>query len=332
MNPLVETWKKGWYRLINKPYYPPNKIRFGFTSAVYQNIFHLIQWSFYVGDPVFVQSNYYGLNIETQKIINHMLTHNRLHKRMTYRHFTKPKKDGTDRHLVEPNPLLRAIQLEILKSRLSEHQPHPAAMGFIKKKSIADHVWAHAGAEIIITADIQDFFPNTRTDRIEAWWYGVYGDEEVARLMTLLTTYRGGLPQGASTSPMLSNLVNFEMDRQITKRVELSGGKYTRYGDDMVFSWHHRPPSDFERAIWGILRDAGYELNPQKGWHVYHRRDEPEITGAVLGKNGKVTVPEWVNERIRDLQKLAKTDEYAQNRLLGYVGYKQMIEKHKAVL
>jgi len=330
MNPLVETWKKGWYRLINKPYYPPYAVTA--RGDIYRYVFHLIRWGFYKADLAFVRQNYSLLDTKTQKMIDIMLTHNRLPKELSYRHFTKPKKDGTDRHLAEPNPLLKAIQYEILEKRLKDHHPHPAAMGFIKKKSIADHVWTHAGADIIITADIQDFFPNTRTDRIQEWWYGVYGDEDVARLMTILTTYQGGLPQGAPTSPMLSNLVNFEMDRQIAKRVELSGGKYSRYGDDMVFSWYHRPPSDFERAIRSILRAEGYDLHPQKGWNVYQKRDEPQVTGVILTKNGGVAVPDWVNQRIEDLKKSSKHDEQAQNRLLGYFSYKLMIEKRKAML
>ncbi|MDX2078215.1 MAG: reverse transcriptase family protein [bacterium] len=331
MNPLVETWKKGWYRLINKRYYPPYAVTV--SGDIYRHVFYLIRWSFYVADPAFARRQIYAdLDAKTQKMINTMLAHNRLPKELGYRHFTKPKKDGTDRHLAEPNPLLKAIQHEILKERFKGQQIHPAAMGFIKKKSIADHVWTHAGADIIITADIQDFFPNTRTDRIQAWWYGVYGDEDVARLMTILTTYQGGLPQGAPTSPMLSNLVNFEMDRQIAKRVELSGGSYSRYGDDMVFSWYHRPPSDFERAIRAILRAEGYDLHPKKGWNVYHKRDEPQVTGVILTKNGGVAVPDWVNQRIADLKKSAKDDEQAHNKLLGYFSYKLMIEKHKAML
>jgi len=323
MNPISELFKKGWYRLINRYYYPPNPIPY--NREVHSYIYYQL-YSAYYEIHKHEWRQYYPQNDAVCKgIIQYMLKYNRLPKELGYRHFTKPKKDGTERHLAEPNPFLKAIQYEILKNRLVGVPTHPSAIGFRKGKSIADHVWAHAGADLIITADIQDFFPNTHTDRVKAWYSTVFEDENVVRLMTLLTTYQGGLPQGAPTSPMLSNLVNYEMDRQIAKRTELGGGKYTRYGDDMVFSWYHRPPSDFERAIRAILRTEGYELHPQKGWRVYHKRDEPEVTGVILTKNGGVSVPDWVHQRIRELKRSPEDS----HQLAGYLAYQKMVETRK---
>lgn len=323
MNPLVETWKRGWYRLINRRYNPPYVAPF--SQEVFRHVFYLFQNTYY---QVYQHNwgNYYqNVHYKMIKIIQFMLTHNRLPKELGYRHFTKPKKDGTERLLTEPSPLLKAIQHDILKNRLNTAQIHSSAIGFRKGKSIADHVWAHAGAAVIITADIEDFFPNTDKNRVYDFWRGVYDDEDVARLLTLLTTYKGGLPQGAPTSPMLSNAVNYEMDKQIAKKIALSGGKYTRYGDDMVFSWHHRPPSDFERAVKSIIRSMGYDLHPRKGWQVYHRRDEPEITGVILTKQGSVEIPDWVKSRIAELRR-SKGDS---DRLAGYLGYQKMVETRR---
>jgi hypothetical protein len=248
-----------------------------------------------------------------------------LPRRFRYRHFTVPKRDGSARQIVEPGPDLKVVQKKILKRYLSRHKAHPAALGFRPKTSIADHAWAHAGAGIIITADIQDFFPSTTRQRVKAWWHGQGLSTLEVRLLTSLTTYLGALPQGAPTSPTLSNLVNVELDAALDRRVKSSGGKYTRYADDMVFSWPvgYGPPADFEHAVRGILREAGYVLHPQKGWNIWRRQEEPAVTGLTLTRRGGVEIPDSMR---RIMTILSQSDEPQDvERLAGYHGYEQMV-------
>ncbi|MEP7285037.1 MAG: reverse transcriptase family protein [Chloroflexota bacterium] len=248
-----------------------------------------------------------------------------LPRRFRYRHFTIPKKNGSVREIVEPGPDLKIIQRKILKLYLKKAKPHASALGFRPKKSIADHAWAHAGAATIITADIEDFFPSTTRQRVKGWWHSQGLSTLEVRLLTSLTTYRGSLPQGAPTSPPLSNLVNAELDAAIERRVRLSGGTYTRYADDLAFSWPdgYSPPADFENAIRALLREAGYRLHPDKGWHIWRRQDQPEVTGLTLTKRGTVEIPESMQRIIRVLQ--ASDNEADQKRLAGYEGYRSMV-------
>jgi RNA-directed DNA polymerase len=203
-------------------------------------------------------------------------------------------------------------------------QPHPAAVAYQKGKSTANHVWAHAGAEVVITADVRDFFPNTRTDRVEAWWRERV-DGDTARLLTVLTTDRGGLPQGAPTSPALSNLVNFELDARLARRAAAAGARYTRYCDDLAFSWPvgSAPLADFERGVRAVLHEFGYSLHPEKGWRVYQRGDEPEVTGAILTRSGGVRLPDRLRRAMRTLARSA--DPRDAQRLEGYQGYAAMV-------
>src|SRR5262245_26315412 len=90
-----------------------------------------------------------------------------LHPHFHYRHFLKPKKDGGRREIAEPDPRLKRIQREILARHLVSEAPHPAALAYQTGKSTADHVWAHAGAAVIVTADVRDFFPTTSARRVE---------------------------------------------------------------------------------------------------------------------------------------------------------------------
>jgi hypothetical protein len=126
---------------------------------------------------------------------------------------------------------------------------------------------------------------------------------------------------------MLSNLVNKQLDIRLFKLVKQHNGRYTRYADDMVFSWQtrSRPPSDFEFTVRRILREYGYRLHPRKGWAVWSRNDEPQVTGLVLTKRGEVDVPDSMREIMKELRR--SDDENDLFRLAGYEGYRQMLQQ-----
>lgn len=244
-----------------------------------------------------------------------------------YRHYHKRKKDGGRRDICEPDAKLKQLQQQILSRYLDTRVPHPAAVAYRHGKSTADHVWTHAGAEVVVTADVADFFPSTAEHRVADWWREQVGDDDHARLLTLLTTHRGGLPQGAPTSPALSNLVNFELDERLTRRADLVGARYTRYCDDLAFSWPRgaEPPSDFRAGVAATLLEFGYRLHPEKGWQVYERTDEPEVTGVVLTRNGRIRLPERLK---RVMRKLADSGEpHDGQRLAGYKAYEKMMTR-----
>jgi hypothetical protein len=254
-----------------------------------------------------------------------------LHPHFHYRHFTRAKKGGGRREITEPDEKLKRVQQAILARYLAAEAPHPAAVAYQKGKSTAHHVWAHAGAEIIVTADVQDFFPNTREDRVEDWWRErLAGD--LARLLARLTTHQGGLPQGAPTSPALSNLVNREMDGRLAHRAESAGARYTRYCDDLAFSWPHAagPPADFEPGVRAALHEFGYILHPEKGWRVHRSRDEPVITGVILTRQGHIRLPDALKRLMRKLSR--SVDPHDAVRLEGYQGYEAMVTQRPGEL
>ena len=255
-----------------------------------------------------------------------VVTSGSLFPHLGYRRFHKPKKDGGRREICEPDARLKRLQQEVLTRYLTTEEPHPAAVAYRPGKSTADHAWAHAGAAILVTADVRDFFPCTRADRIEAWWRD-RADDDTARMLTLLTTLDGGLPQGAPTSPALSNLVNIDLDTRLLTRALAAGARYTRYCDDLAFSWPVAggPPSGFERSVRATLHEFGYELHPEKGWRVHERANEPEVTGLILTRSGRVRLP----DRLRRLMRLLSRsrDGHDRERLAGYRGYAKMVTR-----
>lgn len=253
-----------------------------------------------------------------------VLANDSLHPHFHYRYFSKPKREGGRRTISAPDTKLKRVQQEIMRRFFKEQDAHPAAVAYRKKRSTADHVWAHTGADLIVTADVQDFFPSTRADRIEQWWRG-RADDDLARLLTLLTTDGGGLPQGAPTSPGLSNFVNRELDERLAQRATAAGARYTRYCDDLAFSWRQgmQPPADFESGVRRVLHEFGYFLHPEKGWRVQRGRDEPEMVGLILTRHGGVRLPDEVRQRMEALD--GRKDRAALQRLAGYGGYEAMV-------
>jgi hypothetical protein len=251
----------------------------------------------------------------------------RLEPHFHYRHYNKRKKGGGTRAIVEPDACLKRLQQVILARYLTPCPVHPAATAYQRGRSIADHVWTHAGAEVLITADLEDFFPSTQACRVEDWWRERVGDADLVRLLTRLTTHQGGLPQGAPTSPALSNLVNHELDERLTRRADLAGARYSRYCDDLAFSWPRggEPPSDFRHGVVVTLLEFGYRLHPTKGWCLHTRGDEPEVTGVILTRRGKVRLP----ARLREIMaRLARSRDPADGqRLEGYRAYEVMVTR-----
>lgn len=262
-----------------------------------------------------------GLSIEE---VRALAATDSLAPHFTYTRYRRPKASGGWREIAEPDPRLKAIQKQLVRRYLQSERTHTVAVAYQAGKCTRDHVHPHLGAAVIVTADVKDFFPSTRAGRIESWWRERVG-REAAELLTLLTTDRGGLPQGAPTSPALSNAVNLALDEKLVHRAAVAGARYTRYCDDLAFSWPRGsvPPSDFERSVRAALQEFGYVLHPSKGWCVYELSDEPEVTGLVLTDSGSVRLPDRIREVMRTLAR--STDPRDAERLAGYRGYAAMV-------
>src|SRR5262249_22066154 len=121
-----------------------------------------------------------------------------------------------------------------------------------------------------------------------------------------------------------SNFVNRELDDRLARRAGAAGARYTRYCDDLAFSWRHgtEPPADFEAGVRAVLSEFGYTLHPEKGWRVQYRPEEPEIVGLILTPPGTIRLPDDLREKMRDL---AGSDAPRDlDRLAGYRGYEAM--------
>jgi hypothetical protein len=212
--------------------------------------------------------------------------------RYHYRPFTVAKSDGRRRDILAPSVALKALQRRLLDGLLERLPAHHCATAFRRDHSVVTNARRHSRQTLVATVDLCDFFPSTRAGRVRRFFAGQGYRGDALEALLRLCVYRGGLPQGAPTSPCLSNLVNVGLDRHLFDLAVRSGAVYTRYGDDLTFSWRTEcVPGGFQVAVEECLRRAGYAVQPLKGWNVRRIEERPVVTGLVLTGGGRVRVP-----------------------------------------
>jgi RNA-directed DNA polymerase len=171
-----------------------------------------------------------------------------------YRPFTIPKRDGTPRQIWAPLPRLKAAQRWVLDNILANIPVHGAAHGFLPERSILTHARLDTNSRQVVRIDIEDFFPTVSFPRVKGVFRQAGYREQVATLLALLCTEAPRqvviidekplfvalgprcLPQGAPTSPAITNIACFRLDRRLTGLALKQGWRYSRYADDLTFS------------------------------------------------------------------------------------------------
>ena len=165
-----------------------------------------------------------------------------------YREAVLPKRRGGTRTLHVPDEPTKKLQRKILHRLLFALEPHPAAIGFRRGKSIVDHAALHSGCDLILKCDIVDFFGSTLGTRVNAFFRRLGWDDEAAAILIKICCRENALPQGAPTSPALSNLVNRGIDRKLAAYAASVGMTYSRYADDLCFSYVMERSTSARRA------------------------------------------------------------------------------------
>lgn len=199
-----------------------------------------------------------------------------------YVQYQIPKYAGGLRRIREPVWPLTKIQRWILRNILDKQLCHQAATAFIRRRSVKINAEFHVGQTMVLSLDVKDFFESIKRAQISRVFREMKYSDEVADALTRLTIFGGGLPQGASTSPSLSNLVMRTVDEELfdfSKRLAIH---YSRYADDLTFSGRFRPGRVVAK-VRRILERAGLELNEGKTrLMLTHQRQE--VTGIVVNK------------------------------------------------
>jgi len=173
------------------------------------------------------------------------------------------------------------------------------AQGFMGRRSVKTNAIPHEGAIWLLSLDLKDFFDNIYANRVYEYFSGLGYEKKVCWALTTICTYRGHIPQGAPTSPYLSNLLSKRMDDEIALYCNDNGFVYSRYADDITISskeWGKVPSVDEVRRI---VERNGHRLNHEKT-KLRHKGQKMEVTGLTIGAG--VHVPKaYRNEILREL-------------------------------
>lgn len=233
-----------------------------------------------------------------------------------YKAYKIPKHNGGMRIIHEPMPNLKEIQTWILEHILLSpgvlNDMPVVATAFIPQRSIIDNASRHVNKRTVICMDLKDFFPSVRWIQVYAVFNGLGYGRDVAGMLAHLCTLDGSLPQGAPTSPMLSNLVLKRTDGMIYAYCHKKGITYTRYADDLTFSSdRHFEYGQLMGYVKMVIENARFTINNEKT-KVFHRNQSQIVTGIVV--NEKLQVGKKYRKRIRQemyyLQRLGLAKHY----------------------
>lgn len=206
------------------------------------------------------------------------------------------KKNGGKRKLLVPDNLLKKVQRQILTQLLEPMAISPYAAAYHKGASIKANGAAHLGKGQVLRLDLKDFFASILfPDVLAACFSGERFVPAAGVLLTNLCCYQGYLPQGAPTSPAVSNLVLRPFDTWVGLWCREQDIAYTRYCDDLIFS------GDFSAAavtarVRNYLEAMGFRLHEKKTRHMSaHQRQL--VTGVVV--NEKLQAPRQYRRAVR---------------------------------
>lgn len=237
------------------------------------------------------------------------LSFNRTVSRVShYKQFQIPKKAGGFRKISAPMPKLKLAQHWILENILNKLPVHKNAHGFALQKSIASNATPHIKKEVLINIDLKDFFPSIHYPRVKGMYRALGYNEKIATVLALICTesetdeveldnikyyVKSGnraLPQGAPTSPAITNYLCRRLDARFTGLAKKYNFEYTRYADDLTFSCEKYNAEEFKKFLGFVkktIKSEGFTIHPDK-FKVLRKGSKHEVTGIVV--NEKLSV------------------------------------------
>lgn len=229
-----------------------------------------------------------------------------------YHHFSIPKKSGGQRHISAPSRGLSHILCYVNIMLKAVYQPSDYAMGFAEGRSVVDNASRHIGQNYVFNTDLENFFPSIAQPRVwKRFQLAPFNfNQQIASILAGLCCMREKqedgkfayiLPQGAPTSPLITNAICDKLDRRLSGLARRFGLHYSRYADDITFSSMHyvyKENDVFMTELKRIIEDQGFHMNIGKT-RLQKLGQRQEVTGLTVS-NRVNTSSEYVAE-IRNL-------------------------------
>jgi RNA-directed DNA polymerase len=228
-----------------------------------------------------------------------------------YNTFSIARRNGSERRIEAPVKALKDVQKSVADAMLAAYRAPAHVHGFTSGRSPKSNAEVHVDKFHVLRADLADFFPSITFRRVKglfkAWPFEY--PAQLADAMARLTCHLGALPQGAPTSPIISNFICRRMDRDLARLAAKERCHFSRYADDLIFSTnqHLFPPAiglvDEGVALAGdslktVVTQNGFSINTEKTT-LTRETQRQRVTGIVV--NEKVNVP---REYVRSLRSL----------------------------
>lgn len=219
-----------------------------------------------------------------------------LEERRRYSRFEIERRNGGTRQIAAPIPPIKAIQRDFAALLASWYTPSPHVHGYAGGRSILTNAHPHVRQQWVLKLDLKEFFPSIHFGRVRGLFmaHPFEFSAEAATLLAQLCCYQKSLPQGAPTSPMVSNFICRAMDKELATLARRERCYFTRYADDITFSTDRTVfpaalafleggRAEVGPEVAAIIDKAGFVVNPRKT-RLVRRWQRQQVTGLVVNR------------------------------------------------
>lgn len=218
-----------------------------------------------------------------------------------YKEFYVPKRSGQPRTISAPSSTLKILQRKLSQVLYSTYEPKVPVHGFVVNRNILTNAKVHQRRKFVLNLDLKDFFCSIHFGRVR----GIFMappyklPSEVATVLAQICCHLNQLPQGAPTSPIVSNMICARLDSQLRSLAQESRCSYTRYADDITFSTNlSKFPVEIAQVseteineksvvvgekLLRTISNNGFELNEEK-LRLQHRSQHQSVTGLTVNQ------------------------------------------------
>jgi RNA-directed DNA polymerase len=232
--------------------------------------------------------------------LRHYSIHRNAERSPHYVTFAIPKRSGGQRTIMAPKRQLKALQRRLLQLLVRKLPVSEYAHGFRRGRSVRTNAEPHVGRAVVLSMDLQDFFPSVTFGRVRGLLIALGYGYEVATTLAVLVTESERQPvelehgvvhvpvtprhcvQGAPTSPGICNAICLRLDRRLAGLAAKYDWRYSRYADDITFSGDSiEHVHTMRRLVRQICKDEGFTINERKT-RVARRSRRQTVTGVVV--------------------------------------------------
>lgn len=221
-----------------------------------------------------------------------------------YKEFCLNKKSGGQRIINAPASTLKILQRKLNYILALVYSPKPSTQGFCLKRGIVSNARIHIRGKKIFNIDIKDFFPSINFGRVRGLFMAKPYDlpAEASTVLAQICCHNNCLPQGAPTSPIVSNMICARIDGELQRLAKKHGCIYTRYADDITFSTTRANFSEIiarfyflegklnaevGEALNSIITSNGFEINENKV-RMRSQYTRQEVTGLTVNEKPNI--------------------------------------------